>query len=158
MSAVPRSTGLLLIWALVLFTITVVVGILNGTDLVTFERNALLTHLHAGTLGWISLGILGTMLWVFDRGDADEWGGRGLTVWSVAAIVLYIVGFWTGNRVLRPIVGSAALIPSSAAWCGRHGAAGVPPGTFPGWGSSSVSFRSPSAVYSGSCSVCSEPA
>jgi hypothetical protein len=122
MSPAPASTRLLLRWALMLFTITIVIGILNGTDLVTFERNTLLTHLHAGTLGWITLAVIGAMLWVYDPDDADRSGGRLLAAASVAAIFVYIVGFWTGNRVLRPIAGSAALIPivGGVVWAARR--------------------------------------
>lgn len=122
MSPAPASTRLLLRWALVLFTITIVIGILNGTDLVTFDRNTQLTHLHAGTLGWITLAVLGAMLWVYDPDDADRSAGRLLAPASVAAIVFYIVGFWTGDRVLRPIAGSAALIPivGGVVWAARR--------------------------------------
>jgi len=118
----PASTRLLLRWALVLFTITIVIGILNGTDLVTFDRNTQLTHLHAGTLGWITLAVLGALLWVYDPDDADRSGGRLLAAASVAAIVLYIVGFWTGDRILRPIAGSGALIPivGGVVWAARR--------------------------------------
>lgn len=122
MSPAPASTRLLLRCALILFTITIVIGILNGTDVVTFDRNTQLTHLHAGTLGWITLAVIGAMLWVNDRDDADRSGGRMLAAASVAAIVLYIVGFWTGDRVLRPIAGSAALIPilGGVVWASRR--------------------------------------
>ena len=122
MTRVPASTRLLLRGALVLYTITIVIGILNGTDLVDFDRNALLTHLHAGTLGWITLAVLGTMLWVFNPESADEPAGRSLAVWSIAAIAFYIVGFWTGDQILRPLAGSAALIPlvGGIVWAGRR--------------------------------------
>lgn len=73
------------------------------------ERNALLTHLHAGTLGWITLSILGPMPWIFDPQGVDESGGRWLAMLS-AAIVFYIFEFWTGDRALRPLTGSAGLI------------------------------------------------
>lgn len=107
----PAPARLLYRAALALFTITIVIGILNGTDLVRFDRNALLTHLHAGTLGWITLGVLGTLVWVFYTEDATASSGRVLAWLSVGTIGLYIIGFWTGDRVLRPIAGSAALIP-----------------------------------------------
>ena len=54
---------LLLQAALALFVITVVIGILNGTDLVDFSHAKLLTHVHAGTLGWITLSALAGSLW-----------------------------------------------------------------------------------------------
>lgn len=126
MSSVPSSSRLLLRWALLLYTITIVIGILNGTDLVEFERNLLLTHLHAGTLGWITLAVLAAMLWIFEPDDADESGGRLLALASIAAVVVYIAAFWTGDRVLRPLAGSAAMIPVVGglvwAWRRREGA------------------------------------
>ena len=60
---------LLLRAALLLFTFTVVVGILNGTDLVNFDRKVLLTHVHAGTLGWITLSVFAGSIWLFSLGD-----------------------------------------------------------------------------------------
>ncbi len=42
---------LLLQAAVAIFVFTVIVGILNGTDLVDFDRKTLLTHVHTGTLG-----------------------------------------------------------------------------------------------------------
>ena len=56
-SPYASEVRLLLRSALVLFTFTVVVGILNGTDLMEFDRKALLTHVHAGTLGWITMSV-----------------------------------------------------------------------------------------------------
>ena len=109
-SPAPVPARLLYRAALLLFTITIVIGILNGTDLVRFDRNALLTHLHAGTLGWITLGVLGTLVWIFGLDDTPS-SGRVLAWLSVGTIGLYIIGFWTGDRVLRPVAGSAALIP-----------------------------------------------
>lgn len=126
MSSAPSSSRLLLRWALVLYTITIVIGILNGTDLVEFERNLLLTHLHAGTLGWITLAVLAAMLWIFEPDGADESGGRVLALASITAVIVYIVGFWTGDRMLRPLAGSAAMVPIVGglvwAWRRRQGA------------------------------------
>lgn len=122
MITAPASSRLLFRWALVLFTITVVIGIPNGSDLVSFDRNADLTHFHSGTLGWVTLSLLGAMLWIFDPDGADRSGGRGLAILSTVAIVFYIVGFWTGDPFLRPLAGSAALIPivGGVAWAVRR--------------------------------------
>ncbi len=48
---------LLLQVAMVVFVWTVGIGILNGTDLVDFDRTVLLSHVHAGTLGWITTSV-----------------------------------------------------------------------------------------------------
>src|SRR5690606_41134195 len=50
---------LLLRGALVIFVITVVIGILNGLDVWDVPHHTLLTHVHSGTLGWITLGVFG---------------------------------------------------------------------------------------------------
>ena len=55
--------------ALAIFLVTVLIGVLNGLDLVTFERPTLLTHAHAGTLGWITLGVFAASLWLFGEGQ-----------------------------------------------------------------------------------------
>ena len=57
-------TRALFLNAMALFTITVLIGILNGLDLVEFSHNQLLTHVHAGTLGWITLSVFGASLWL----------------------------------------------------------------------------------------------
>src|SRR5690349_15687425 len=63
---------LLLQAALVLFVITVVIGILNGADVVDFSHAKLMTHVHAGTLGWITLSALAASLWLFGSGTFSE--------------------------------------------------------------------------------------
>lgn len=124
--AVPSSSRLLFRAALALFAITVVIGILNGVDLVEFGRDTLLTHVHAGTLGWITLAVMGATIWMFRR--PDEVGsdvGRNLALTGVVTIAAYIGAFWAGNYVLRPIGGTLAFIPIvwtlGFAWQRREG-------------------------------------
>lgn len=108
-----REVRLLLRAALLLFTFTVVVGILNGIDLVEFDRKFLLTHVHAGTLGWITMSVFAATFWLFALGDrAPE--GRS-TVWMLAVfttvgVVAYSLAFLTTFGVLRPIIGGFVLI------------------------------------------------
>ena len=64
MGAMPSGVRNLFRAALVIFVITVVIGILNGIDVWEPPRNTLLTHVHAGTLGWLTLSIFG-------RGNLD---------------------------------------------------------------------------------------
>ncbi len=104
---------LLLRSALVLFTFTVVVGILNGTDLVDFDRKTLLTHVHAGTLGWITMSVIAATLWLFALGDRPTEGRSPITMlalFAIAAIAAYSLAFLTTVGVLRPIVGGFVLI------------------------------------------------
>ena len=64
-SAFASEIRLILAAALLLFTYTVVIGILNGLDLVTFDRRPLLAHLHIGTLGWITMAVFAGSLALF---------------------------------------------------------------------------------------------
>ena len=52
-----REVRLLLQVAMAVFVWTVGIGILNGTDVVDFDRKVLLSHVHAGTLGWITTSV-----------------------------------------------------------------------------------------------------
>jgi hypothetical protein len=62
--------------ALLIFIFTVVIGILNGTDLVDFDgeqgRRTLLTHVHGGTIGWITLSVFAASLWLFGGGEISK--------------------------------------------------------------------------------------
>jgi hypothetical protein len=66
---------LLLQAGLLIFTFTVGVGILNGLDVIDFSRPMLMAHVHAGTLGWITLGFIAACLWIFSEGQAPPDGG-----------------------------------------------------------------------------------
>ncbi len=94
--------------ALVIFVITVVIGILNGTDIWDPPRNALLTHVHAGTLGWITLSVMGAAIWMFANEKVGD--GSALASYSIVAVALYVVAFWAGTGVYRPIAGTLAFI------------------------------------------------
>jgi hypothetical protein len=98
--------------ALVIFVITVVIGILNGTDIWDPPRNTLLTHVHAGTLGWITLSVFGGAIWMF--GAPGDPSARLLANSSIAALSLYVLAFWsvdlTTSSVQRPIGGTLAFI------------------------------------------------
>ena len=102
---------LLLGTALATFVFTVVIGILNGADLVDFERKVLLTHVHVGTLAWITLSVFASTLWLFaDRaleGVADTWARVGPPL-AAATIVVYDLTFLTTTGYLRPVVGAVA--------------------------------------------------
>ena len=106
---------LLLRSALLLFTFTVIIGILNGTDLVDFDRKTLLTHVHAGTLGWITMSAFAGSFWLFSIGDvAPQTPGRSyvatLTLLTLASITAYSLAFLTTYGILRPIIGAVVLV------------------------------------------------
>jgi cbb3-type cytochrome oxidase subunit 1 len=116
MAAMPSSSRTLFRAALVIFVVTVVIGILNGIDVWDPPRNTLLTHVHAGTLGWITLGVFGGAIWMIgDRGSSTAIMAK----FSVFAIAAYVLAFWSVDltdttSIQRPIGGTLAFI--AMAW------------------------------------------
>ena len=101
--------------ALLVFVWTIGIGILNGLDLVEFDRQVLLSHLHGGTLGWMTLGILAATQWLFvDPASPPPEDRlrlvRGATLLAIAAIPLYVFAFATTMGLGRPIGGTFTLI------------------------------------------------
>jgi hypothetical protein len=99
--------------AMALFVVTVAIGMANGLDLVEFNRNTILTHVHAGTLGWITLSVLGTVLWYFGtRAEALGWlapTARLLAWLGIIGVPLYVAAFWSGDHQWRAIGGLIVL-------------------------------------------------
>src|SRR6266851_7455415 len=95
-------------YGLAIFTLTALLGLANATQLFgALDRNALLTHLHSGTLGWITMGVIGVSIWIF--------GGSGPTLarnvmLSAVATAAYVLAFWSGNFQARAIFGSIELL------------------------------------------------
>ena len=112
MGVMPSGVRNLFRAALVIFVITVVIGILNGTDIWDPPRNTLLTHVHAGTLGWLTLSIFGGAIWMF--GSPDDRSSNTLANFSIVSLALYVLAFWsvdiTTSSIQRPIGGTLALI------------------------------------------------
>ena len=95
--------------AMALFVYTVVIGILNGTDLVDFERKPLLAHVHVGTLGWLTMAVFAGSLALFGEGDEDNRLIRYMA-WAAPVVVLaYNVAFLTTTGMARPILGTVTL-------------------------------------------------
>lgn len=57
---------------MVAFIYTVVIGTLNGIDAVTFERKALMAHLHVGTLAWITTAVFAGALILFGEAGKED--------------------------------------------------------------------------------------
>jgi hypothetical protein len=96
----------------VIFVITVVIGILNGTDLWDPPRNTLLTHVHSGTLGWITLGVFGGAIWMM--GDAGS-GTGSMAKFAIVAIGADVLAFLSVDltdttSIQRPIGGTLAFV------------------------------------------------
>jgi hypothetical protein len=104
---------------LIIFVYTIVIGILNGTDIWEPNHDHLMSHVHSGTLGWITLCIAGIGFLMFsrDRSVPDTEAKQATNIaWSmVGAITLYILAFFLGDalfddRIQRPIVGTLLFI------------------------------------------------
>jgi hypothetical protein len=104
--------------ALVLFVFTIAVGVLNGLDVYAPSRDVLLGHVHAGTIGWITLAVAGSSLLVFTDGRRvprrDLIEARGLMIAMTVTAVLFVAAFVAGDgipghRVSRPIAGAGLL-------------------------------------------------
>ena len=104
-----RQIKLLLQAALLIFAWTVGIGILNGLDVVEFSHQILLTHVHAGTLGWITTSVFAAALWTFGGTPAPGWRDSFagfLPVATIVAVVGYTTAFGTTAGKLRPAIGS----------------------------------------------------
>jgi hypothetical protein len=99
--------------ALLVFTVTVAIGILNGFHFITLPRQVLLTHVHAGTLGWITLGVLATCLWLFGEDSPRTSPSRAVQALGLLAAIgipVYVLAFLSGNLLARAIFGFPVLI------------------------------------------------
>jgi hypothetical protein len=113
-SALWAESRLLFSAALLIFIITVVIGILNGTDLLDPGHDTLITHVHAGTLGWITLSVAGAVLLMFTEGrslsESELRSARQRARAVLITIPVYVGAFWIGMKlwdgILRPIAGT----------------------------------------------------
>jgi hypothetical protein len=90
------------------FLVTLAIGIPNALDAFEPSRDLLLTHVHSGTLGWISLGILATATWLWRSGDAR------LALAMAVLVPVYVAAFATGSFVARAI--SGVLLLAAVVW------------------------------------------
>src|SRR3989475_11582535 len=101
-------------YGLIIFTLTAVLGLASATQIFgALDRNTLLTHLHSGTLGWITMGVLSTAAWMF--GASSPSLGRNLAL-SAGATALYVLGFWSGSLPARALTGSVELVVILSRW------------------------------------------
>lgn len=124
----PRSAVPLLGAAMLIFVLTVVIGILNGLDLWKVPHGALLAHVHAGTLGWITLSVFAGAVWVFGANAVPK-----ALVWlSIVSVYLYVGAFYGDLTKIRPFTGTLMLVAIVwfAAWA--SGARRGRPLTVPG--------------------------
>src|SRR5947207_6648659 len=106
-----KETRLLFRVALAIFTVTVAIGIFNGFHFVQLSRAVLLTHVHAGTLGWITLVATGAALWLYSEGGDRLYShARRVAIGMAVAVPLYIAAFLSGNFLARAIFGVPVLL------------------------------------------------
>lgn len=112
MNALEPSARLLFRAALAIFTVTIVIGILNGMDVWEPSHNLLLTHVHAGTLGWITLSVVGAAMLMFGAGadSKDTAAANRVAGLAIVAAVLYVITFASTIGIFRPIAGTLMLI------------------------------------------------
>ncbi|MDQ6857973.1 MAG: hypothetical protein M3Z65_03145 [Chloroflexota bacterium] len=91
-----------------IFGLTALLGLANATRIFgALSQDTLLTHLHSGTLGWITMGVIGVAIWLF--------AGRGETLsrnvmLSGLVTAAYVLAFWSGNFPARAITGTLELL------------------------------------------------
>ncbi len=99
---------------MLVFTMTVVLGILNGQQLVTPEDRAVrLAHVHSSTLGWITLIVLALCLWFFGVGAPSNTSRtviRWLGILAALSVPCYVLAFLSGNLVARAVFGTPVLL------------------------------------------------
>jgi hypothetical protein len=95
-----RLTKRLFLVSLLLFLVNIGLGFMNAVTTGPIPRWQFLTHLHAGTLGWITLSAITVAIWMFtgDRSVSPSYVSRvRLLGWlSALAIVGTIAGFALG--------------------------------------------------------------
>ena len=103
---------LLLQLAMAVFVWTVGIGILNGTDLVDFDRKVLLSHVHAGTLGWITTSVFAASFWLFGAtaGPREVRWARIITWASAGILPVFALTFAFTYDDPRAILGTLALV------------------------------------------------
>jgi hypothetical protein len=106
-----REVLLLLRLAMVVFVWTVGIGILNGTDLVDFSRKVVLSHVHAGTLGWITTCVFAATMWLFGEGATEGQLRAARILTKVAAVALPVFAFTFAITYEEPraLLGTCAL-------------------------------------------------
>ena len=95
--------GLFLV-AMAVFLVTIGIGILNGLDVIEFNHDQLLAHVHSGTLGWITLAIVAASAWLV--GGID----RTLAYALAAIIPIYVIAFYAAIPWLRAATGGILLL------------------------------------------------
>jgi len=91
-----------------IFGLTALLGLANATRIFgALSSDTLLTHLHSGTLGWITMGVIGVAVWMFAGSGANL--SRNVML-SGLATAAYVLAFWSGNFPARALFGALELL------------------------------------------------
>jgi hypothetical protein len=107
-----QEIRLLLQVAMTVVVWTVGIGILNGTDIVDFDRKVILSHVHVGTLGWITMCVFAASLWLFGAtaDEAEIRTARTLARVAVVALPAFAFTFALTYQEPRAVMGTFALL------------------------------------------------
>jgi hypothetical protein len=117
--AVWRQLRIIFIASGLLFLINNFFGFANALTEGTINRGQVLVHLHAGSVGWITLSAIGLGIWLVTGqrqvDGAYERHVQRLGWAAVIAIAGYVPNFWlafgpVGLRVLLPVFGIASVL------------------------------------------------
>jgi hypothetical protein len=117
--AVWGHTRTLFLGSALLFLINIFFGFDNALTVGDLPRWQALIHLHAGSIGWITLSLIGIAMWLFtgEREVSDSYarGLRTLVRVAVPVFGAYIISFGLafslrGFFVLLPIFGTASML------------------------------------------------
>src|SRR2546430_12213952 len=101
-------------YGLGIFVLTAIIGLFNATKIIgDVNRDTLLTHLHSGTLGWITMGVFGLALALFGRNGSTVGPNVLLSALATAA---YVLAFWSGNFYARALFGVVMLATIFGWW------------------------------------------
>src|SRR3989442_13266228 len=101
-------------YGLGIFALTALIGLANAIKIFgTIDQNTLLTHLHSGTLGWITMGVFGIAVALFGRNGSAV--GRNIAL-SALATAAYVLAFWSGNFIARAVFGLVMLATIFGWW------------------------------------------
>src|SRR3989441_2679523 len=101
-------------YGLGIFALTALLGLTNATKIIgDVDQNTLLTHLHSGTLGWITMGVFGIAVALFARNGSAV--GPNVTLGALAPAA-YVLAFWSGNFIARAVFGLVMLATIFGWW------------------------------------------
>lgn len=101
-------------YGLIVSILTALIGLANATRIFgELDRNTILTHLHSGTLGWITMGVIGVAIWIFGGSSASL---RTPVRLSALVTALYVLAFWSGNFYARAATGVAEMVVILGWW------------------------------------------